>query len=120
MEQARTRDWVLTRVAVQEPRKRLRAAAARPTSSSGATSTASTRREATQGATHLLAALDEMRPADLANVLHDLPAERRAEVAAALDDERLADVLEELPEEDQVEILEHLDAERAADVLEEM
>ena len=61
-----------------------------------------------------------MRPADAATMLHDLPAERRAAVVAALDDERLADVLEELPEEDQVEILERLDTERAADVLEEM
>ena len=61
-----------------------------------------------------------LRPADAANVIHDLPPERRSEVVAALDDERLADVLEELPEEDQVEILEHLDSERAADVLEEM
>ncbi len=61
-----------------------------------------------------------MRPADLANVIHDLPAKRRVEIAAALDDERLADVLEELPEEDQVEILGDLDSERAADVLEEM
>ena len=61
-----------------------------------------------------------MRPADAANMIHDLPPERRTAVVAALDDERLADVLEELPEEDQVEILEHLDSERAADVLEEM
>jgi Mg/Co/Ni transporter MgtE len=76
--------------------------------------------EESQGTTHLLAALEEMRPADLANVLHDLPAKRRGEVAAALDDERLANVLEELPEEDQVEILAGLDNERAADVLEEM
>ena len=61
-----------------------------------------------------------MRPADAASVIHDLPAERRTAVIAAMDDERLADVLEELPEEDQVEILGHLDSERAADVLEEM
>ena len=61
-----------------------------------------------------------MRPADAANMIHDLPPERRTAVVAALDDERLADVLEELPEEDQVEILEHLDSERAADILEEM
>ena len=61
-----------------------------------------------------------MRPADAANMIHDLPFERRTAVVAALDVERLADVLEELPEEDQVEILEHLDSERAADVLEEM
>ncbi len=53
-------------------------------------------------------------------MIHELPPERRREVVAALDDERLADILEELPEEDQVEILEHLTQERAADVLEEM
>ncbi len=119
IEQARNRDWVLSRVALQEPAKGLRRR--------GQTHVAEwddvdgfTRHEASQGATHLLAALNEMKPADAANVIHDLPAERRTQVVAALDDERLADVLEELPEEDQVEILEHLEAERAADVLGEM
>src|SRR4029079_6923815 len=73
-----------------------------------------------QGAVHLVAALADLRPADAATMIHDLPVERRTAVVAALDDERLADVLEELPEEDQVEILEHLDSERAADILEEM
>ncbi|CAM3752871.1 magnesium transporter MgtE N-terminal domain-containing protein [Nocardioides zeicaulis] len=119
MEQARNRDWVLSRVAVQEPSKGFRRR--------GQTHvvewrdvTGLTRQEPTQGATHLIAALNDMRPADAANMIHDLPAERRTAVVAALDDERLADVLEELPEEDQVEILEHLDSERAADILEEM
>jgi Mg/Co/Ni transporter MgtE len=119
MEQSRTRDWVLSRVAVQEPGKGLRRR--------GQTHVVEwsevvglVGREPTQGATHLIAALNEMRPADAASVIHDLPAERRTAVVAALDDERLADVLEELPDEDQVEILEHLDSERAADVLEEM
>jgi len=119
MEQARTRDWVLCRVAVQEPGKGLRR--------KGQTHVVEwpdvvglVGREPTQGATHLIAALNEMRPADAASVIHDLPAERRTAVIAAMDDERLADVLEELPEEDQVEILGHLDSERAADVLEEM
>ena len=56
----------------------------------------------------------------MANVLHHLSPKRRAEVAAALDDDRLADVLEELPEDDQVEILGKLKEERAADVLEAM
>ncbi|WP_214109075.1 magnesium transporter MgtE N-terminal domain-containing protein [Acrocarpospora catenulata] len=73
-----------------------------------------------QGAASLLAAIDTMRPADLANLLHELPDKRMAEVAAALDDDRLADVLEELPERDQVVVLGNLAAERAADVLEEM
>ena len=111
---------MLSRVAVQEPGQGPAAAAGRPTSWSGATWSAWSRREPTQGATHLIAALNEMRAADAASVLHDLPPERRTAVVAALDDERLADVLEELPDEDQVEVLGYLDSERAADVLEEM
>ena len=119
MEQARNRDWVLSRVAVQEPAKGFRRR--------GQTHVVEwrdveglTERQEAQGATHLIAALNEMRPADAANMIHDLPPERRTAVVAALDDERLADVLEELPDEDQVEILEHMDSERAANVLEEM
>jgi Mg/Co/Ni transporter MgtE len=73
-----------------------------------------------QGAAGLLAVLDNMRAADLANALQDLTDSRRVEVATALDDERLADVLQELPEHDQVEIIAALEPERAADVLEEM
>jgi Mg/Co/Ni transporter MgtE len=119
MEQARTRDWVLSRVAVQESGKGLRRR--------GQTHVVEWRDvvglvapQPTQGAAHLMAALNEMRAADAASVIHDLPPERRSAVVAAMDDERLADVLEELPEEDQVEIMSHLDSERAADVLEEM
>jgi flagellar motility protein MotE (MotC chaperone) len=73
-----------------------------------------------QGTASLVAMLEDMRPADIANALQDMPDTRRNEVAAALDDERLADVLGELPEHDQVEILAALDRDRAADVLEEM
>ncbi|SDS77198.1 magnesium transporter MgtE N-terminal domain-containing protein [Paraoerskovia marina] len=73
-----------------------------------------------QGATLLLAAYEDMKAADLADVLHDLGDTRRLEVAAALDDERLADVLEELPGDDQVAIVSGLDMDRAADVLEAM
>ena len=74
----------------------------------------------TQGAGLLLAQYSDLRPADLADVLHDLGTARRLEVATALDNERLADVLEELPEDDQVAILQALDLTRAADVLEAM
>ncbi|OKK06313.1 MULTISPECIES: CBS domain-containing protein [unclassified Streptomyces] len=76
--------------------------------------------EVGQGAESLVATFERMRPADLANVLHHLSPKRRAEVAAALDDDRLADVLEELPDDDQIEILGKLKEERAADVLEAM
>ncbi len=76
--------------------------------------------QAAQGAALMLAQYEQMRPADLADILLDLASTRRLEVAAALDDERLADVLEELPEDDQVAILSTLERRRAADVLEAM
>ncbi|HWC21454.1 MAG TPA: CBS domain-containing protein [Flexivirga sp.] len=73
-----------------------------------------------QSAERLLEEYEDLRVADLAEVIHDLNPKRRAEVAAAMDDHKLADVLEELPEDDQIEIIAGLDTERAADVLEAM
>jgi len=73
-----------------------------------------------QSAEHLVASYSELRAADLANTLLDLPAERLLEVAEELPDDRLADALEEMPEEDQVHILEALGEERAADILDAM
>ncbi len=75
---------------------------------------------AAQSVERLLETYDDLKVADLAEVIHDLNPKRRAQVAAALDDDRLADLLEELPEDDQVEIIAGLDTERAADVLEAM
>ena len=119
MEQSRTREWVLSRVAVQQGAKRFgRKGQTRVLEWSEVAGLSDP--ETGQGATHLLAAFDSMRPADLANVIHNLSFKRRGEIAAALDDERLADVLEELPEDDQVHILGQLESERAADILEEM
>jgi flagellar motility protein MotE (MotC chaperone)/sporulation protein YlmC with PRC-barrel domain len=119
MEPTRNREWVVSRVAVQEPGKGLRRRGQTYVVEWGEV-TGLTRREPAQAATQLIHALNELRPADAATVIHDLPVERRAAVVAALTDERLADVLEELPEDDQVEILGQLEGERAADVLEEM
>jgi Mg/Co/Ni transporter MgtE len=122
MEQTRTRDWQISKVAVRK-------AGRGPFGRRGRGETITvdwdavtgfTVPEERQGAANLLATFEKLRAADLANVLHDLSAKRRAEVAAALDDDRLADVLEELPEDDQVEILSQLESERAADVLEAM
>jgi CBS domain-containing protein len=76
--------------------------------------------ESNHGVANLLGTLANLRAADLASVLHDLNIKRRAEVARALDDERLADVLEEMDEASRVELLAELEGERAADVLEEM
>jgi flagellar motility protein MotE (MotC chaperone)/sporulation protein YlmC with PRC-barrel domain len=119
MEQARNRDWVLSRVAVQEPGSTFRRRGQTHLVEWGEV-TGLTQREHAQGATLLIAQLAEMKPADAASTIHELPRERRAAVVAEMDIERLADVLEELPPEDQVEIVSHLDNERAADVLEEM
>ncbi|MBF4553257.1 magnesium transporter [Corynebacterium suicordis] len=68
----------------------------------------------------LIASFSEMRNADVANALHEMPETRRVKIAQELDDERLADVLAEMPDDYQVDILSNLNIERAADVLEEM
>jgi Mg/Co/Ni transporter MgtE len=122
MEQTRTRDWLITRIAVREHaggrlhRRRGQVRQLEWSEADGLGPAA----DGAQGADTLLGLLSTMRAADLANMLQDLGAKRRQEVAAALDDERLADVLEELPEDDQVAILAQLADERAADVLEAM
>jgi Mg/Co/Ni transporter MgtE len=119
MELNRNNEWLITRVAVREHTGRLTRRSQlyqveyeRIRGLIGPTDT--------QGTSNLIALLEQMRPADMANALQDLPDARRNEVAAALSDRTLADVLEELPEHDQVEILFQLDRERAADVLERM
>jgi flagellar motility protein MotE (MotC chaperone) len=119
MEQSRTRDWFLTRVAVRSAGSGFRRRGPLRTVDWDAVSGFALHEE-NQGAANMLAAFDQLSAPDLAHVLHELSEKRRHEVVAALDDERLADVLEELPEDDQVEILARLEGERAADVLEAM
>ncbi|HET9944337.1 MAG TPA: CBS domain-containing protein, partial [Actinomycetes bacterium] len=110
------RDWVLSRVAIQEPasgfRRRGQTHIAEWRDVEGLTG-----RAEKQGATHLLAAIQEMRPADAASMIHDLPAERRRSVVAALDDERLADVLEEMSPDDAADLIADLPPETAATLL---
>jgi flagellar motility protein MotE (MotC chaperone)/sporulation protein YlmC with PRC-barrel domain len=119
VEQARTKDWFVTQLYVRKQggglRRRGESIVVDWEDVSGLSLPA-----ADQPAEQLLARLDSMRAADVADVLHDLSSKRRLEVARGLDDEQLADVLEELPEDDRVEIVQMLEAERAADVLEEM
>ena len=76
--------------------------------------------EGNQGTSNLLSTFTNLKAADLAQALHSLTLKRRAEVARALDDERLADVLQEMDENDRVELLAEIDRERAADVIGEM
>ncbi|TAM83143.1 MAG: magnesium transporter, partial [Jatrophihabitans sp.] len=117
MEQNRVRDWEITRLAVRAggrlPRRRgqLSQVAWNEVTGIGLT-------EPAQGTDALVSMLSDLRPADVASALQDMPDKRRLEIANALDDERLADVLQELPEDDQVSLLQSLEDERAADILE--
>lgn len=119
MELSKTGDWFIEKVHVMRRGVGLRRRGASSTvmwnEISGFTIS-----ETNQGVSNLLGTLSNLRAVDLASVLHDLTVKRRAEVARALDDERLADVLEEMNEASRVELLAELEGERAADVLEEM
>lgn len=120
IQQERTRDWLVSRIFVRKGghtgfRRRGETVVVEWEAVSGLSVV-----DPQQGVASLLATVENLRPADLANMLQELSPKRRLELAAALDDEKLADVLEELPEDDRIEIVASLESERAADVLEEM
>lgn len=121
IEQTRTRDWVVSRVAVRGHRRigRRRTVHVVDWSHVSGLTPVDVGRPG-QDVTSLLAQFEGLRAADVAHRLRELPEKRRVEVALALDDERLADVVQELPDDDQVELLGHLEVRRAADVLEAM
>jgi Mg/Co/Ni transporter MgtE len=125
MEPTRTRDWVLTKLAIKERPVRLGLGRRRsslqvvPWSEVSGLNLTDLAGQS-QGAAQLLMLFDTMRAVDIAATLRDLPLKRRHEVADAMDDERLADVLEELPDDDQKVLLSHVPEERAADILEAM
>lgn len=118
IEQTRSRDWVVGRLAVRSRRNRLtRRGQVQVVSWTAATGLTLTDRQGTAG---LLAVFETMRPADVASALAELPEKRQLEVVDSIDDERLADLFEELPDSVQQTLISHLDAERAADVLQAM
>lgn len=122
IEQNRTRDWMVSRVALRTTRKGLRRR--------GETVVVEWRH--VRGLNHLelsrpgqgvetaLAQFEDMRAPDVAHALRELPTKRRDEIAAAMHNGRLADVLQEMPTDDQTAILGSMAPDRAADVLEEM
>jgi sporulation protein YlmC with PRC-barrel domain len=64
--------------------------------------------------------LEDLHPADLADIMEDLSAVERQGIIASLDEETAASVLAELDERLTTQIVEKLDPEKAADILEEM
>ena len=121
IEQVRSRDWLVTRIAVRNNRRLGRRTTVHVVDwQNVAGLTPSALALPGQGVAQLLAQFEGQRPIEVADAIRELPAKRRYEVVNALDDERLADILQELPESEQAELLEQMDTERAADVLEEM
>ncbi|WP_369136904.1 magnesium transporter MgtE N-terminal domain-containing protein [Modestobacter versicolor] len=118
IEQTRTGDWVLSRLAVSEPGRLGRRGQLHQLAWDEVSGL--TLPQSGQSAETLIATYRELNAADVAHALQELPIKRRHEVAEALDDERLADVLGELPEAEQIVILGTLQERRAADVLEAM
>jgi magnesium transporter len=64
--------------------------------------------------------LENLHPADLAEIMEDLSAAERQSIIASLDEETAAAVLGELDARLTTQIVEKLDPEKAADILEEM
>jgi Mg/Co/Ni transporter MgtE len=121
LEQARTRDWMVTRVSVRVPRRLGRRSSTHIVgwrSVQGLTPSALAMPG--QDVAQLLHQFENWRPIQVADAVRELPPKRRYEVASALDNDRLADILQELPEDEQAALLMQLGDERAADVLEEM
>src|SRR5262245_50528445 len=64
--------------------------------------------------------LSKLHPADIADIVEDLPPAEREAVFETIDEEVAAETLEELDPDVQVSIVESLDTDRAADIVEEM
>ena len=121
IEQTRTRDWLVTRVAVRTQRRLRRRGPVHVVDWQNVQGlTPSALALPGQGVAELLDQFDGRRAVDVADTIRGLPPKRRYEVLKALDDDRLADILQELPELDQADVLSQLGTDRSADVLEEM
>ncbi|CAN3130227.1 magnesium transporter MgtE N-terminal domain-containing protein [Mycobacterium sp. smrl_JER01] len=121
IEQTRTRDWMVTKVAVRPQRRlgrRSNVYAVEWQNVHGLTPSGLAMPD--QGVAQLLEQFQGQRAVEVADAIRELPDKRRFEVVNAFDDERLADVLQELPEDQQLALLRQLKTERATDVLEAM
>jgi magnesium transporter len=64
--------------------------------------------------------LSRLHPADIADIVEDLPPAEREAVFETIDEEVAAETLEELEPDVQLSVVESLDKDRAADIVEEM
>jgi magnesium transporter len=66
------------------------------------------------------AQLDQLHPADLADIIEDLDYRKRSDFIEDLDVETMAEAVGEMEPDTQLEILEHLESRQAAELLQEM
>lgn len=64
--------------------------------------------------------MDDLHPADIADIIEQVDEDQRAQVLSLLDDENVAEAIAELDEDDAVEILDDMDEQEASRVLSEM
>lgn len=76
--------------------------------------------EGSRSAELLIQTMVDLKPADLAEALLELPGQRMLEVVGELADDRVADALEEMSEPDQLALLAQMPPDRTADVLDRM
>lgn len=118
IEQARSGEWLVSEVFVRLPKP------AAPFSRGDARTVrwSDVRLPAAgaQSAELLIQTMVDLKPADLAEALLELPSARMFEVVGELPDERVADALEEMSESDQLALLANLRPDRTADVLDRM
>lgn len=120
IDRTRSGEWVVSELFVRMPRpaapftrgdsRIVRWADVRPPSAS----------DRAHSAELLVQTLVDLKPADLADALLELPQTRMIEVVGELPDERVADALEEMVEADQLALLAQLPSSRTADVLDRM
>lgn len=121
LERTRTRDWVITKIAVFTARTRFgRSPKLRTLQWKYIGGVMDSVIGSNSSVSDTIATYEDMRPADAASSFQSLSSTRRTQIARELPDELLADILAELPDDHQADLLETLDIERAADVLEEM
>lgn len=66
------------------------------------------------------AKLEQMHPADLADIMEEISPDERQSIIASLDEETAAETIAELDKRLQTQVVEKLDPGRAADIIEEM
>ncbi|UUZ45504.1 CBS domain-containing protein [Janibacter limosus] len=126
VEQSASRNWSVTKVFVRGGRQSRRGLLVRRRGETftvpveDVTGLSASVSAAEHSAVKLLESVEDLKVADLAEVVIDLAPERREAVIAALDDDRLADIIRGLGDDDRGEILAMLTQSRAADVLEAM